>query len=389
MNPSGRWYFVDALRIIAFLLLVPYHVGMYYVSWGWHVKSTQLVPALEPLMRASNPWRMSLLFLLAGTALALMLASPRGQSPWLGARLKRLGWPLLFGMAVVVPPQPFFEVHQHGYDLGYLEFLRLYFSAYRGFCGSEGSCLVLPTWNHLWFLAYLIAYTLLLAPVLRRWPRLLQRLAVLVEPLFMRRLWWLVLPVACLVLTRLTLRDRFPVTHALVDDLYSHSQYLMLFVLGLTLALARAVWQRFEALRWWALGIATLAWLTLVVLEPGRGPLGMLTISLQQWCAVVAACGFAHRHLDRDSAWRRYLTDAMLPLYLLHQTLIILLAMALRPLNLAPAAEGPLLVLLTFALSLAIYEGVRRVRWLRPAFGLASQPRQQPLAAARSLTESA
>lgn len=172
-----RWYFVDALRILAFLLLVPYHVGMYYVSWGWHVKSPQLVPALEPLMRASNPWRMSLLFLLAGTALALMLASPRGGSPWLGARMKRIGLPLLLGMAVVVPPQPYFEVRAHGFDLDYIDFLKLYFSAYGGFCNERGECLVLPTWNHLWFLAYLLAYTLLLAPTLRRWPRWPQQLA--------------------------------------------------------------------------------------------------------------------------------------------------------------------------------------------------------------------
>lgn len=383
MNTSTRWYFVDALRILAFALLVPYHVGMYYVSWGWHVKSAQLVPALEPLMRASNPWRMSLLFLLAGTALALMLASARGQSPWLGARLKRLGWPLLFGIAVVVPPQAFFEVQRHGYGGSYLDFLQLYFTAYGGFCQPGKGCLILPTWNHLWFLVYLIVYTLLLVLVLRRWPQLPQRLGAIATRLFAHRWAWLVLPVAFLVLTRLLLRDRFPITHALVDDFYNHSQSLMLFALGLGLAHARAAWRRFEALRWLALGIAVAAWLAMIGLDPGRGPLGMLVISLQQWCAIVAACGFAHRHLNRDSAWRRYLTDAMLPLYLLHQTVIILLAMALRPLALAPAVEGPLLVLLTFGSSLAGYEAARRVRWLRPLVGLAPlKPPRAPAALA-------
>ena len=36
---SDRLYFLDWLRVAAFGLLVLYHVGMYYVSWDWHVKS--------------------------------------------------------------------------------------------------------------------------------------------------------------------------------------------------------------------------------------------------------------------------------------------------------------------------------------------------------------
>ena len=38
-TPSQRLFFLDWLRIGAFALLVLYHVGMYYVSWSWHVKS--------------------------------------------------------------------------------------------------------------------------------------------------------------------------------------------------------------------------------------------------------------------------------------------------------------------------------------------------------------
>ena len=41
---------IDRVRVLAFGLLVLYHVGMYYVSWDWHVKSPHAGPALEPLM---------------------------------------------------------------------------------------------------------------------------------------------------------------------------------------------------------------------------------------------------------------------------------------------------------------------------------------------------
>ena len=36
---TQRRYDLDWLRIGAFALLIFYHVGMYYVTWDWHVKS--------------------------------------------------------------------------------------------------------------------------------------------------------------------------------------------------------------------------------------------------------------------------------------------------------------------------------------------------------------
>jgi len=98
-----------------------------------------------------------------------------------------------------------------------------------------------------------------------------------------------------------------------------------------------------------------------------------LFYSTQQWCAIVAVLGFARRHLNHDGTVRRYLTDAVFPVYILHQTITILLARVLAPAQLAPAIEATVLVFGTFVLCFAGYEGVRRVRWLRPLFGLKSQ----------------
>ena len=96
------------------------------------------------------------------------------------------------------------------------------------------------------------------------------------------------------------------------------------------------------------------------------------SFATMQWGALVAAVGFARRHLDRDHPWRRSLTEAVFPVYLLHQTLIILLSQFLISLRWAPALEGPVLIAGTFALSAAGYALVRRIAVLRPWFGLAS-----------------
>ena len=61
-----RRYDLDWIRICAFGVLVLYHVGMYYVTWDWHVNSPHASPALEPAMMLTAPWRLSLLFLVYG-----------------------------------------------------------------------------------------------------------------------------------------------------------------------------------------------------------------------------------------------------------------------------------------------------------------------------------
>ena len=68
-----------------------------------------------------------------------------------------------------------------------------------------------------------------------------------------------------------------------------------------------------------------------------------------QWSAIVAAIGFARVHLNRDHRWRATLADSVFPVYIVHQTLIVGLAMALAPLRWPPALEGPLLAALTLA----------------------------------------
>ena len=67
-----RLYGLDWLRIIAFALLILYHLGMLYVGeWEWHIKSAYLQDWLQWPMLAMNRWRMELLFMISGLAIGL------------------------------------------------------------------------------------------------------------------------------------------------------------------------------------------------------------------------------------------------------------------------------------------------------------------------------
>jgi glucan biosynthesis protein C len=106
---TARRYDLDWVRIGAFLLLILYHVGMYYVTWDWHVKSPHASTAIEALMPLTSPWRLSLLFLVSGVATGYLLER-QGVPKFLGRRSVRLLVPLVFGMLVIVPPQSYLEV---------------------------------------------------------------------------------------------------------------------------------------------------------------------------------------------------------------------------------------------------------------------------------------
>ena len=104
--------------------------------------------------------------------------------------------------------------------------------------------------------------------------------------------------------------------------------------------------------------------------------------ALFQWTAITAIFGFVRGIAFADSPALRYLRDAVFPIYILHQTIIVVLAHNAQPLGLHPGIEGPLLVMTTFALCFLGFEIVRRMRWLRPLFGLKTSPpaRSQPAA---------
>lgn len=389
---AERRYDLDWVRIGAFALLILYHVGMFYVPWGFHVKSPRIVEALEPAMLLTNPWRLTLLFLVSGAATRFM-ADSRSLGVFTRERMGRLVPPLIFGMLVIVPPQTWAEVVQKLHYAGSpMEFYRAYVTASGGW-EVDGHRLITPTWNHLWFVAYLVVYTLLLAGLRAAAGGPLRRLG---EALGRAPAWMLMAaPIVWLAAARILLIDRFPETHALVDDPYVHAVSLAAFLFGFVAAKAEGAWARFARLRWPALALAVSCWLAIATYawtyRAATPPDALIFImrlvyATDQWSWIVAILGFATHHLRGvDHPARRYLTEAIFPFYIVHQTIIVLAGPVLARQGWPLVLEGAALVGLTTGGCFAAYETVRRIAWLRPLFGLKTARQaglRQPAAAA-------
>ncbi|KQW46589.1 MULTISPECIES: acyltransferase family protein [unclassified Roseateles] len=396
---TARLPFLDGLRVAAFALLIPYHVGMYYVTWDWHVKSPAASSALEPFMQLSSPWRLGLLFLIAGAACQGLFVK-RGALGTLKDRSLRLLLPLVFGMLVIVTPQAYFEVLTQAPEMlpgdgGYLDFWRFYLTAGKACRGDD--CLVMPTWNHLWFLPYLWLYAAVGAVL----GALLARVVRTDRELSLPAWAWLLLPALPLALLRVAVMPHFPTTHDLVHDLYNHLQYGGLFAIGWAsrTPLAAGLWAAALRLRWVALGVSLAGWALLLVfnsyyeavkhidavLPAARSLRGALT-----WWAIVAACGWAQRAFTRESPLLRQAGAAVFCLYILHQSVIVVLSQWLKPLALPWGVEAVLLIALTFAVCALAYMGARHVPGLALLLGIQRRRRgvATPVLGSASLSSS-
>jgi hypothetical protein len=234
---------------------------------------------------------------------------------------------------------------------------------------------VLPTWNHLWFVVYLWVYTMALGLVLLAGPALFGLTERLLAPAF-AGVMLLVVPSLLFTAYRLFLYPDFPSTHALFGDWYNHAQSATAFLIGFLPAHSAAFWQAVERQRWIALIVAVALYAVFISLRSvpdGGMPLRIVfavAYGCYQWLCMVAVLGFARRWLNRDSPVRRYLTDAIFPYYIVHQTAIIMIAHALQGSGLSAPLEASIVIGGTAASCVAAFEIVRRVGWLRPLFGL-------------------
>lgn len=386
--PSRR-YDLDWLRILAFALLVFYHVGMFYVPWGWHVKSVHAGPGAEPLMMLVNPWRLSLLFFISGVAFAF-LHKKLGAAQFARVRVLRLMPVIIFGMVVVVMPQTYFQLREMGeIEPGILAFWPRYLT------GWEIAGIEVPTWNHLWYVVYLLVYAVVLAPLLP----LLNAFGRGPARIFARA--WesrfgpvllVLLGFIPLMLWRVALVPHFETTHNLVHDWANHVISFTFVLYGVYAARSESFWRCVDRALPLTFGLAVILGAILTPVWMNFEPLLDQPVALwaaragrvaYAWVVILALLGLARRFLNHDSPVRRYLTEAIFPVYVLHQTITVSAGYALTRTGLDVWTEFTALTVITFAGSFAGFEIIRRIAILRPLFGLKRQTRR-PAADLRS-----
>ena len=361
---NTRYDFLDWLRVIAILVLVFFHTGMLFVGWGWHITNDEVIPGLVWPMDLSHRLRMPLLFVIAGAGMWFALQRRNGKS-FVGERTVRLLVPAVIGMFLIVPPQVFIERIAHGeWHGGYLDFYVHRVLQFQPYPAGNFS------WHHLWFIIYLYVYVLLLLPLMLWWRQ--------AKPV-LKPGAWIVLLALPLGINEAVLKPIFPETHNLVHDWYVFIHYLLFTVYGFLLASSPSTWDWLAKVRRPMLAIALtiiigLLWLFAAGIIQHDSPMDSILANAFTWTWIMVFLGFGRQYLsfsNRLLAWAR---DASYPIYILHQTVIIVIAYFVIRQPWAAWTKYWVVLGATLLVCLLAYEYLlRRVAFLRLAFGIRSR----------------
>jgi len=367
---------IDWLRVFATYMLFPFHVSKIFdVAPYYHLKNAQLSPDLGVFTGFVHQWHMPLFFVLAGWSVPASLAA-RGTGGFLRERVQRLFVPFLFGCVVICPPIRWIEMNRwpdrpHASFPG---FLPHFFGDLRYF-----------TWSHLWFLIYLFVFSCLYVPLMGWLQRRAARFATVPG-------WAIYAAIVPFALIQVTFRGRWPGMQNLYDDWGNFLYYSLFFLggvlLGCSPTLEAAVHR--ESRRLGGLGLLGFIVLAAASVDGNFPPPRLPARYVIFWSAtavagvgLVTAClGVAARRLRVTNGALRYLAESALPVYILHQLAIVVLATWVIDLNASIVTKWSLLMLTAPALTLAVYHFI--VRPLAPLrFLLGMKPaRHTPNAAA-------
>ncbi len=355
---------------------------MFNADEPFYVKASTLSEVANGVIGFIWVWHMPLLFFLAGCSTYFALRKRSGgQYAW--ERIKRLLVPLVFGILILVPPQTWYGGRfNSGYTGSYWhylvsgDFLRWNIQDDGDYFGGFGT-------GQLWFIMFLLFISLVALPLVlwgargrgvRRMQAFSRRLS--------RPVWWLL-----------------PIVILLVGDAAPEIPggpfvfYLFVFLLGFVAVCDPKFMESAERYRLPTLvaGVAlTLFWVLTSdfrgsLADPSFGRAGLDFLGMAAtWLVIMGLLGLGKRYLDRTSRTQRYLAESSYPVYILHQTVIVIIGFYVIRMATPGAVQWVVLLVAAVAGTFALYEIVRRVGVLRFLFGMRPRRRARTVEPAAS-----
>ena len=368
-----RNYAIDWLRVFAMFTVFLFHCARFFDRQDWHVKNPQSDTIITFIVLFLAQWIMPLFFILSGISSYYSLGLRRAGE-YVRGRFKRLMIPLIFGIFVLIPPQVYFERISHSQFKGsFIQFFPHYFDGFYAFGGNFA-------WMglHLWYLLMLFVFSLLTLPFfiyVQREPRpaFISKFNSFLE--YKGALFLLALPLAAL--------EMFldPATIGRRDfGGWSPFPYLIFFIYGYIVLTQHRLQRIVQKQRNIALagGLITTTTALAILISKGFPEFGsaysffMTTMrAFNSWFWLLAIIGIGLHHCNFNNKFLAYANEAVLPFYILHQTIIVTIAFYFIGLYIPVGIKYFVIASTSMIAILALYEGfIRRVNILRFLFGL-------------------
>jgi peptidoglycan/LPS O-acetylase OafA/YrhL len=347
MEYSLRRYDIDWLRVIAIAMLLIYHTAIGFQSWGLMIGFITNKSSWDSLwiaMSMMNIWRIPLLFFVSGMGVYFALQK-RDWKQLIGERSKRILLPFIFGVICIVPIHLLLLYKYYGWNYSYK-----------------------PSPSHLWFLANIFIYTIILLPLFiylkkhKDYFLLVKLRSILATP------FGLIIVMMIFIAEAIIIKPYPYELYAMTT--HGFTLGLIAFICGyLFIYSGKPFWQMICRWRWVFITLALSLYLYRSYFASLQVPLYQISIESSLWIYSVFA--FGHKHLNRNSKALSYLSQSAYPIYIIHMIFIYLASYLFFPLDIDVRLKYLIVLVFLFGGSFVCYEFmIRRFRVIRPLFGL-------------------
>lgn len=372
---QARRYDNDWLTLLAMLVIFSFHCARFFNFEDWHVKNNQLDQGLTLFVAIVAQWIMPLFFILSGISSYYSLKS-RSTGQYIGNRFRRLVVPLIFGTFILLAPvQVWIERVSHAqFDGSFIEFYPHYFEGFYAFGGNFA-------WMglHLWYLEMLFIFTLITLPIFiilekEEFQELISRAAAF----FVKNGAIFLLGIPLFLMEMLVNLQPKGVGIRNFGG-WSPLSYLVFYLLGFLLALDPRYREAIQRSRFLSLALGCLTTGLMFFFPVDTRPFGdfvsySLTVfcrAFNSWFWLLALLGFGSKYLFFNNGVLKYARVAVLPFYILHQTVIVVIGFYIADWKMSVMVKYLTLSTLSFVVIIAMYDLlIRRLNALRLVFGM-------------------
>ncbi len=350
-----RRYDIDWLRVLAILSVFVFHSTRFFDLGDWHVKNPVTYSAVQVWIEFASSWLMPFVFVISGASLFYAVGKS-GTGQFIKDKVLRLLVPLVVGAFTHLAFQVYLERITHGQFRGaFFEFLPHYFEGIYGFGGNFAIIGM-----HLWYLLVLFVFSIVLLPLFlllknKMGSRVLGKLMDSVA------LPGLIYVLALIILLSWKLIDRNSLLGFDRFD-WNLGVYMSFFLFGFAIMASARLQQSIQRLRW----ISLLGTITMIVILIR----GELHDDLIAWFSILTFLGFGMKHLNVNTPFLKYASEAVLPFYILHQTVLLCVGYFVVRWAIPDLLKWLIIASISFVIVMGLYELVRRNNILRFLFGM-------------------
>jgi glucan biosynthesis protein C len=370
-----RRYDLDWLRLIAILTVFIFHSGRFFDQMDWHVKNPIRYHGMQTWTMFLVTWMMPLIFVISGASLYFALGK---VGKFIKDKVLRLLVPLVVGVFTHISLCVYLEkLTHHQFSGSFFEFYPHYF---QGWYGDGGNFAWMGL--HLWYLLVLFIFSLALVPLFYLLKGTGKKFWHVVGSLFALPgiFYLLAIPVAWIMIKvnpHSTFGERAWGGWSLLG-------YLPFFIYGFLIISHEGLQTRLKSWRWISFILTLLCTAALAYANDRYGNASFGTrgyailnglFGLTAWIWVVAIFGFGMQHLNVQKKFLAYANEAVLPFYILHQTVLLCVGYYVLRWHIPGPAKFTLISLSSFTIILLIYEFlIRRINLVRVLFGMKPYP---------------